>query len=122
MPEPSRSRPLQAPRPTPHLEGPDGPDQLAENHEHHGAMSETPGEGFLVVESPGEGYADAVIAAPGGAAGTSPSTTPAFQGRKLGATFWVSVTWLGLMIFLAVFANVLPLDDPNESLVGDPRS
>jgi peptide/nickel transport system permease protein len=33
--------------------------------------------------------------------------------RRLGATFWISVGWVGLVIILAVLANVLPLDDPN---------
>ena len=33
--------------------------------------------------------------------------------RRFGATFWISVGWVGLVILLAVLANVLPLDDPN---------
>ncbi len=33
--------------------------------------------------------------------------------RRLGAPFWISVGWVGLVIILAVLANVLPLDDPN---------
>jgi peptide/nickel transport system permease protein len=33
--------------------------------------------------------------------------------RRLGFAFWISVGWVGLVILLAVLANVLPLDDPN---------
>jgi peptide/nickel transport system permease protein len=33
--------------------------------------------------------------------------------RRLGPAFWISVGWVGLVILLAVLANVLPLDDPN---------
>ena len=33
---------------------------------------------------------------------------------RMGATFWLSVTWLGFILFLAVFANVLPLDSPTH--------
>lgn len=34
--------------------------------------------------------------------------------RKLGLFFWLSVGWVGLVVFLAVFASVLPIPDPNE--------
>jgi peptide/nickel transport system permease protein len=34
--------------------------------------------------------------------------------RKLGIFFWISVGWVALVIFLAVFASVLPIPDPNE--------
>jgi peptide/nickel transport system permease protein len=33
--------------------------------------------------------------------------------RRLGWPFWISVGWVGLVILVAVLANVLPLDDPN---------
>ncbi len=33
--------------------------------------------------------------------------------RKLGFMFWLSIGWVGGVIFLAIFANLLPLPDPN---------
>ena len=33
--------------------------------------------------------------------------------RRLGVFFWVSIGWVALVIFLAVFAGVLPIQDPN---------
>ncbi|HVT76293.1 MAG TPA: ABC transporter permease [Acidimicrobiales bacterium] len=33
--------------------------------------------------------------------------------RRLGVMFWLSIGWVVLIIFLAVFAGVLPLPDPN---------
>lgn len=41
--------------------------------------------------------------------------------RRLGWGFWVSVGWIGLVVFGAVFADVLPLPDPLAPLVGAPR-
>lgn len=35
--------------------------------------------------------------------------------RRLGLGFWLAVSWLVLIVLLAVFADVLPLKDPNES-------
>jgi peptide/nickel transport system permease protein len=35
------------------------------------------------------------------------------RGRKLGILFWICVGWLALNVLLAVFANLLPLPDPN---------
>jgi peptide/nickel transport system permease protein len=46
---------------------------------------------------------------------------PAAAIRRLGAPFWISVGWVGLVIVLAVLANVLPLDDPNNIGAGLPR-
>jgi peptide/nickel transport system permease protein len=39
--------------------------------------------------------------------------------KKLGVFFWICVGWVSLMIFLAVFASLLPLPDPT-SLVAQP--
>jgi peptide/nickel transport system permease protein len=41
--------------------------------------------------------------------------------RRLGVPFWISVGWVGLVIVLAILANVLPLDDPNAIGSGLPR-
>jgi peptide/nickel transport system permease protein len=45
---------------------------------------------------------------------------PAFK-RKLGVGFWLAVTWLGLVLFGALFANLLPLANPNKALAGPPN-
>lgn len=34
--------------------------------------------------------------------------------KKLGPAFWLSVTWLFLVLFAATFANILPIDNPNS--------
>jgi len=33
--------------------------------------------------------------------------------KRLGIVFWICTGWIALIVFLAVFANVLPLTDPN---------
>lgn len=33
--------------------------------------------------------------------------------KRLGVLFWICVGWVGLVTFLAIFAGVLPLHDPN---------
>ena len=37
-----------------------------------------------------------------------------YQKRKLGFAFWASATWLTLLVLAAVFADLLPLKDPNK--------
>ena len=37
-----------------------------------------------------------------------------YRKRKLGFAFWASATWLTLLVLSAVFADLLPLKDPNE--------
>lgn len=37
---------------------------------------------------------------------------------RLGPAFWVAVAWMGLVVFAAIFANVLPLDNPHAILAG----
>lgn len=34
--------------------------------------------------------------------------------RRRGIAFWLAVAWLGLVVFSALFATLLPLPDPNE--------
>lgn len=41
--------------------------------------------------------------------------------RKLGLGFWLAVAWIGLVVFAAVFANVLPIVSPNKVLAGPPN-
>lgn len=43
----------------------------------------------------------------------APATEPGRKRRRLGPFFWLSVGWVGLVIFLAIFAGVLPFPDPN---------
>jgi peptide/nickel transport system permease protein len=50
----------------------------------------------------------------------SPEQT--YRKRKLGFWFWASVVWLGLLVFSAVFANLLPLKDPNKTFSGVART
>lgn len=37
------------------------------------------------------------------------------RGRSLGIFFWLSLGWVGLVIFLAAFASILPIPDPNAT-------
>src|SRR3954466_13775146 len=45
-----------------------------------------------------------------------------YRKKKLGFWFWASVVWLGLLIFSAVFAAILPLKDPNKTFSGVART
>lgn len=40
------------------------------------------------------------------------------RSRRARIAFWLAVGWMGLVIFAAIFANVLPLPNPNKVLVG----
>jgi len=44
-----------------------------------------------------------------------------FRRRRLGFLFWASVVWLGLLVLSAVFADWLPLKDPNKTFAGVAR-
>lgn len=56
----------------------------------------------------------------GGTAGAG--EPPAIAKRRTNWLFWLSVAWMGLMVFCALFANLLPLDDPHAQLAGKPLS
>ncbi|MCU1452813.1 MAG: hypothetical protein JWN46_959 [Acidimicrobiales bacterium] len=47
---------------------------------------------------------------------------PAVTKRRSDWLFWVSVGWMALMIFCAVFGHLLPLADPHAQLAGPPLS
>jgi peptide/nickel transport system permease protein len=49
-------------------------------------------------------------------------TEVAYRRRKLGVLFWLSVIWLFLIVFGAVFASILPLKDPDRTFSGVARS
>ena len=40
---------------------------------------------------------------------------------RLGIGFWLAVAWMALVVFAAIFANVLPLPSPNKVLAGPPN-
>lgn len=44
-----------------------------------------------------------------------PDEGASYQGKRLGLFFWVSVAWLVLLVGAAVFADLLPLKDPNAT-------
>ena len=44
-----------------------------------------------------------------------------YQRHRLGFWFWASVAWLVLLVLAAIFADVLPLKDPNETFRGVSR-
>src|SRR3954453_18056087 len=73
----------------------------------------------IFAEASSEVYADAVVAERGGAAGRGQEgeAETAQEGERLkrrnGFLFWMSLAWVGLMIFLAVFAEILPFQDPD---------
>jgi peptide/nickel transport system permease protein len=79
----------------------------------------------IFAESPEELMVDAILATEGGAAGVGPAGAGAVDEirakKKLGFVFWLCVGWIGLVILLAVFANVLPLRSYRTNLVGPPR-
>ena len=35
-------------------------------------------------------------------------------GKKLGTVFWLSVGWIALLVFFALFEELLPIRDPDE--------
>lgn len=41
-----------------------------------------------------------------------------YQKKKLGLFFWMSVGWMGLLLFAALFAGFLPIKDPNLVYAG----
>ncbi len=36
--------------------------------------------------------------------------------KRLGVVFWISVVWIAVVVFFAVFRDLLPLADPEERL------
>jgi peptide/nickel transport system permease protein len=48
-----------------------------------------------------------------GIAGTGLAAARVRRNAKFGVVFWVSVTWLALIVFLAVFASLLPIPSPD---------
>jgi peptide/nickel transport system permease protein len=54
---------------------------------------------------------------PGGDGGSALLVLPDLAGsearsRRLSVMFWISLGWIGLVVIVAIFANVLPLDSP----------
>ncbi len=49
---------------------------------------------------------------------SDPAEPPRFVRKRWGVAFWLAGTWLVLLVFAAVFANVLPLADPNATFRG----
>ncbi len=43
---------------------------------------------------------------------------PLRRKKRFSPAYWSAMAWLGLVVFGALFANVLPLDNPNEPSVG----
>jgi peptide/nickel transport system permease protein len=74
----------------------------------------------IFAEASGELLVDAILATEGGAAGAGQADESRAK-KRLGLVFWLCVGWIGLVIVLAVFANVLPLRSYRTNLVGPPR-
>ena len=51
---------------------------------------------------------------PGSALKLAPTVDDAYEREPLGAVFWMSLSWLALILFLAAFASFLPFADPNR--------
>lgn len=51
-----------------------------------------------------------------------PPEEDTYQRRRLGVLFWASVVWLVLLVLAAIFADLLPLKDPNATFRGVARS
>lgn len=64
-------------------------------------------------------------AAPVAVAAASPNgaapAEQAFVAKRLGAGFWISISWVGLVIALALTAGILPLQDPTAIGHNAPR-
>ncbi len=56
------------------------------------------------------------------AVASAAASAPSSRRRGGGPLFWLSVAWLVLVIGSAALADVLPLADPNKSLVGEPNA
>jgi len=56
------------------------------------------------------------------AAADSAEPAGTYRKRKLGIFFWLSLIWLTALILAAVFADLLPLKDPNETFRGVARN
>jgi peptide/nickel transport system permease protein len=56
------------------------------------------------------------------AAADSADPEGTYRKRRLGFWFWASVAWLALLLLSAVFADLLPLKDPNATFSGASRS
>ncbi|HVM55328.1 MAG TPA: ABC transporter permease [Acidimicrobiales bacterium] len=48
-----------------------------------------------------------------------PGTAPPARRRRQGVLFWLAVGWLGVVVFCALFADVLPVPDPNGQNISD---
>jgi peptide/nickel transport system permease protein len=68
----------------------------------------------------GESSTDAELAELRKGALSAPAAAPstAVSRKGLGLGFWLATSWMGLIIFAAIFDNVLPLPNPNAVLVG----
>jgi peptide/nickel transport system permease protein len=83
------------------------------------AQSEAPGTSIFA-EAPDELGVDAILATEGGAAGVAQLEESRAK-KRLGVVFWLCISWIALVIVLAVFANVLPLRSYRTNLLGSPR-
>lgn len=52
----------------------------------------------------------------------TPAPEETFQRRRLGVLFWASVGWLVALVLAAIFADLLPLKDPDATFRGVARS
>ncbi len=48
-------------------------------------------------------------------------STDDYERKRLGPFFWFCVTWLTLLVLAAVFADLLPLKDPDQTFAGTSR-
>lgn len=69
----------------------------------------------------GDVPADPEIAALTAQAQFTPAHLVAGTRRRLGPAFWAATAWIGLVIFAAIFCNVLPLPNPNSPNIGPPN-
>ena len=47
--------------------------------------------------------------------------TNTYERKKLGLFFWICVAWLAVLILAAIFADLLPLKDPDQTFSGTSR-
>lgn len=68
------------------------------------------GAALLTDEFPGQAAVDEMVVA---RQEPAPETDEALARRPLGLLFWIALGWVGLVVLLAIIANLLPLPNPN---------
>jgi peptide/nickel transport system permease protein len=72
-----------------------------------------------IISPENEAFAPALLDAP---APVFPGESLPASKRRLGLFFWICAGWIGLVILIAIFANLLPLPNPNYQNFAAPQN